>query len=132
MKIYVAGKFEKKEQILEIYQKLRELGHTISYDWTTHKSIKPYQENQELAQQYSNNELVGITNCDLFIFLSDEKGTTLPMEFGAALILNKTKGKPIIYTVGEYNNKSPWFFQPAVKRRNSVEEVLNEIKNPTP
>jgi hypothetical protein len=35
-----------------------------------------------ITAQYSKNELEGILNCDFFIYLIDEKGTTLPMEFG--------------------------------------------------
>ena len=116
MKIYVAGKFEKKELIQKVYEKIKELGHSVSYDWTTHKHIKPYVNNQEIAVQYGNSELNGISVCDIFIYLSDEKGTTLPMEFGAALMLAKTKGKPLIYVVGEFNDKSPWFFNSLVKR----------------
>jgi len=34
MKFYVAGKFEKKEMILKIYEIIKEKGHQISYDWT--------------------------------------------------------------------------------------------------
>jgi hypothetical protein len=41
MNIYVAGKFEEKDIILKTYQKLREMGHSVSYDWTTHKNMKP-------------------------------------------------------------------------------------------
>lgn len=129
MKIYVAGKFEQKDLIREICRKLEEIGYEISYDWTTHKPIKPYYENQEIAREYSQKEFDGISNSDIFIYLSSEKGTTLNIEFGAAIMLAKTKGKPIIYVVGEFNDKSPWFFDPFVKRKKSVEEVIEELKN---
>lgn len=127
MKIYVAGKFQKKDDILEVYEKVKELGHKISYDWTTHKNIKPYLENQEIASEYSNNELNGINECDIFVYLSDEKGTTLPMEFGAALILAQTKSKPKIYALGEFNDKSPWFFNKNVIRKNSIDDFIADI-----
>lgn len=129
MKIYVAGKFEKKDLIHEVYQKIKDLGHEISYDWTTHKPIKPYSENSEIAAEYCQNELEGISNCDVFIHLTNEKGTTLLMEFGAALSLAKVKNRPLIYAVGKFNNKSPWFFNPLVKRKNSIDEVINELSN---
>lgn len=129
MKIYIAGKFNKKDLIHDIYIKIKEIGHQISYDWTEHKPIKPYSENQKTAAQYSDNELKGIAECDVFIYLTDEKGTTLPMEFGAALILAKTKDKPIVYAVGEFNDKSPWFFNPLVKRRDCIKEVIEELSN---
>ena|SRR3989338_4217408 len=127
MKFYVAGKFEKKEMILKIYEIIKEKGHQISYDWTVHKNIKPYLENKEIAKVYADNELKGIADCDIMIYLADEKGTTLPMEFGAALMSLKTKGKPKVYAVGTDNSKSPWFFNSLVQRKNSVDEVLKEL-----
>lgn len=127
MKIYVAGKFEKKEEILRIYELLKKKGHSIAYDWTTHKPIKPYTVNKETASQYSENEMRGIIDSDVFIFLSDEKGTTLNMEFGASIILKKLKGKPLVYVVGEFNDKSPWFFNKDVIRKDNIDEVLKEL-----
>jgi len=126
--IYVAGKFEKKDIILDLYQQLKKQGHEISYDWTTHKNIKPYSENQSIARGYAENELNGICRCDVFIYLADEHGTTLPMEFGAALALSKTKNKPIVYAVGKFNDKSPWFFNKKVRRRNDINQVIKELK----
>ena len=128
MKIYVAAKFEKKDLVLETFKKLKDLGHSISYDWTYHQNYKPYDQNQELAAKYSQNELSGIADCDIFIHIPEDQGHTLHMEFGAALALAKLKGKPIIYAIGEFNSKSPWFFNPLVRRRNTIEEVLEEIK----
>ena len=65
--IYVAAKFEDKEKVLEIYKKLKTAGHEISYDWTKHKPIKPYEKNQTLAKDYTKNELEGIRKSDIFI-----------------------------------------------------------------
>jgi hypothetical protein len=126
MKVYVAGKFQKKDLVLEAYKKIEELGHEVSYDWTTHKSIKPYSENVGIAEEYSENELEGISKSDVFIYITDEKGTTLPMEFGSALMSAKIKKKPLIYVVGEFNDKSPWFFNKLVKRRNTLDGVFED------
>lgn len=127
MKVYIAGKFEEKAKVKELYARIKELGHKVAYDWTDHKPIKPYSQNQEVAKEYSDNELVGIIDTDIFIFLTHELGTTLFMEFGAALILNKKTGKPLIYVVGEFKDKSMWFFNAGVQRRTSIEEVMVEI-----
>ncbi len=127
LKIYVAAKFEKKSSVQYIYKKILERGHTISYDWTTHKPIKPYDKNVDIAKKYSENELEGIKNCDIFIYISEESGTTLPMEFGAALMNAKATGKPKIYVVGELNNKSPWFFNDLVIRKDTIREVLTGL-----
>lgn len=127
MKIYIAAKFEKKDLVLDYYQKLKALGHEVAYDWTVHKNIKPYLENQDTARVYATNELHGILDCDVFIHIPDEKGTTLFMEFGAALALCAIKNKPIIYAVGEFNSKSPWFFNSLVRRKATIEEALSEL-----
>ncbi len=127
MKVYVAGKFQRKGLIFYTYNKIKELGHEVSYDWTNHQGIKPYFKNQELAEEYSEKELEGIAKSDIFIYITDEYGTTLPTEFGAALILAKLKNKPVVYAVGEFNDKSPWFFNKFVKRRDLVDDVIREI-----
>jgi len=127
MKIYVAGKFEKKDSIIEIFKQIEKFGHEVAYDWTTHKPIKPYFEHQEIASQYSQNELAGISKSDVFIFLSEENGHTLHMEFGAALALRSATGKPLIYVVGDHQDISPWLFNSLVIHKDSVEDVLSEI-----
>ena len=129
MKIYIAARFKKKKLVQNIQKKLEKVGYSISYDWTKHKPIKPYNKHQKTAAKYSENELIGISDCDVFIYISDEGGTTLPMEFGAALILAKNTGKPLIYVVGKYNDKSPWFFNPRVIRKGSIDEVIDELEN---
>lgn len=128
MRIYVAAKFEKKDVVREIYAQLRALGHEITCDWTTHEFIKPYIEHQETARKYAESELAAIAACDVLIFISDEKGTTLPMEFGAASLRCFMTDKPVVYAVGAWNAKSPWFFASHIRRRDTVDEVLLELK----
>lgn len=123
-KIYIAAKFEKKDLALSLYEKVKEKGYEISYDWTTHKNIMPYIENKDTAAFYSNNELNGINSCDVFVYISEDKGHTLHMEIGAAIMRKLLTGKPEIYAIGEHNEKSPWFFNPLIKRFNTIEEVL--------
>ncbi|PIN76330.1 hypothetical protein COV18_00255 [Candidatus Woesearchaeota archaeon CG10_big_fil_rev_8_21_14_0_10_37_12] len=112
---------------MDAYKKLRELGHEVSYDWTTHKNIKPYLDNAEQAHIYSTNELTGLSNCDVFIFFADNAGHTLFMEFGASLLRNFQQGKPHIFVIGEVDS-SPWFFNNRVKRVDFFEDVLNELR----
>lgn len=129
MKIYVAGKFEDKETIRAIYKKIEELGHEISYDWTTHQPIRPYADNPDRASYYSSNEIKGILDSDIFICLTHDAGKTLLMEFGAALLLSTKTGKPLIYAVGDANDRSQWHFNKKVLRRDTIDEVLEEIKS---
>ncbi|MFA6461478.1 MAG: hypothetical protein WCV90_04365 [Candidatus Woesearchaeota archaeon] len=132
MEIYVVAKFEKKEFVHEVYKRLEALGHHISYDWTTHKPIKPYRENQELARTYGENEISAILRSDAVIAFPDETGSTLFLEIGAAMILAAERGTPKVYVVGEANAKSPWFFSKYVKRCDSIEEVLTDLGSANP
>lgn len=127
MKVYVAAKFEKKAEVLAAYEKLKELGHTISYDWTTHKPIKPYNENPEMARVYAKNELEGIANSGAFICMPDEKGTTLFIECGAAIMASLLKKDCAVYVVGKENGRSPWFFLPNVKRVDTLDDALADL-----
>ncbi len=128
MKVYIAGKFGDKALVLEAFARIRELGHSIAYDWTTHKNIQPYAQNQGTARAYSENELAGIADCDVFIYLSSDGGHTLHMEFGSALMLARKAGKPMVYAVGEFNDRSPWFFNGLVRRRDTIDEVIAELR----
>ncbi|MFH1308236.1 MAG: hypothetical protein ABIH72_05265 [archaeon] len=49
MKIYVGARFTKKEEVIKLHKILKEKGHEITCDWTTHLPISPYDKNQELA-----------------------------------------------------------------------------------
>lgn len=106
-KIYIAAKFEKKDLVLSLYEKAKEKGYEVSYDWTTHKNIRPYAENKDTAALYSSNELNGINSCDVFVYISADQGHTLHMEIGAAIMRKLLTRKPEIYAIGEQNDKFP-------------------------
>jgi hypothetical protein len=130
LKVYVTGKFEKKPIVLDLYERLKKMGHMISYDWTKHIEIKPYSEHVELATTYSDSEINGISQSDVFIYLSDREGTALKMEVGAAIMAKKLSGNPkYIYIIGEHNDKSPWFMnERLVKRFDNIDDVLKDIE----
>jgi len=129
MKIYVASKFENKEKVLEIYEKLRKNGHEITVYWTRTQAKKPYGKNSETAKKYSERDINGVKNADVFILLTTEvPGKGRFIELGAAMILNLLSGKPKIFAIGGYNTESIFFFHPVVNRVDSIEDVIQEIK----
>jgi hypothetical protein len=129
MKIYIAARFEKREEIRELHRMLEARGHEISGDWTTHRPIKPYEAHPELAEQYAVEDIDGVKKSDVFILLTDEAGTGMYVELGAALFSNSKTGKPKIYVVGG-SLTSVFHFHPAVNRRASIQAVLDEIRSP--
>ncbi|MEZ4200001.1 MAG: hypothetical protein R3B69_00115 [Candidatus Paceibacterota bacterium] len=56
MKFYIAGKFEDKETVLALFERVKEAGHKITYDWTTHVKSKPYTEHVKRIQEYVRQE----------------------------------------------------------------------------
>ena len=128
MKIYVGAKFQQKEKALEIVRRLKEMGHEISCDWTTHKSVKPYEENQELSEEYSKEDINGVIESDVFILVVDERfGSGMSVELGAAISSSVKTGKPKIYVVGNYE-QNMFSFHPSVIRESSIEEVFGKLK----
>ena len=73
MNIYLAACFSLKEKTRGLYQLIEEHDHTISKDWTSHKTTQP-KENPDgaiLAQAYATEDIEGVRNCDVFILLAD-------------------------------------------------------------
>jgi nucleoside 2-deoxyribosyltransferase len=128
MKVYLAGRFDERERIREMQGVLRERGHEITLDWTTHDPIARYGERPELARVYAQEDLQGVMEADVFIFLTAASvGTGTHVELGVAIGEFVTTGKPRIYVIGEHTSRSIMYFYPAVERRESFEAVLDEI-----
>ena len=49
------------------------------------------------------------------------------IELGAAILSAIKLGKPQIYVIGDYNKKCMFYFHPLVNRRETIEQVLDEI-----
>ena len=127
MKIYLAARFNKKQEVRDLYERFKKLGYEIAADWTLHKPIKPYENNPKTAREYSLEDIDAVKNCDVFILITDEAGTGMYVELGAAISSNLEHGKPKIYVIGEYTSRSMFYFHPSVNRRKTIDEVLEEI-----
>ncbi len=125
--VYIAARFARKEEVKAIYSKLQPLRYVPSKDWTNHRAIKPYDAHPELAREYAIDDVNGARNSDLFILLSDAEGTGMHTELGIALERHLEFGKPQIYVIGEHLSRSFFFYHPAVKRRENIEDVIREL-----
>lgn len=125
LRFYVAGSFSEKEKMRDLMDMIERIGHEISFDWTTHQSISPYEKHLGLAAKYTEEDIEGATNCDVFILISSKTGgSTQFIELGAAIV---TKTVKKIFIVGPHNKRSMSFFHPKVERVNSVEEVFTKL-----
>ena len=128
MKVYVAAPFERKSEVLDLHRLLKKKGHSVSFDWTVHRQIKPFTENLETARRYSIEDIDGVKDSDVFILLSEKEGCRgMHVELGAAILSNVRSGKPAIFVVGDHNSGSLFYFHPSVRRRETIEQVLKEM-----
>lgn len=123
MKFYFAGRTARAADIQSMRDELQELGHELSYDWTTSDLLqtRPYPE--EFAAPEAKRELEGVAMADVFILIGDEGGTGMYVELGYALAQNIP-----IYCLGEHNDKTLFQFLPEVKRVDSFEDILNDLE----
>lgn len=86
MKLYVAGKYEEREQISKFMDELRAQGHTITCDWTSHVYAT-----REVHTSYCLDDLKGVKDCAAYIgvFENANRYRGALVELGAALALNK-------------------------------------------
>ena len=126
-KIYISARFNEKDNVNELSKKLSQLGYDIISTWISHKSIKPYEENQELSRDYSIEDINNSAQCDYFILLTSEAGTGMYVELGSAIFSSIVNGKPKIDVVGEHINRSMFYFHPKVKRVENIEDLLIQL-----
>lgn len=125
---YVSARFALKEDVKKIYSEIKNLGYSIPWDWTEHDPIKPYSENTKLAQEYSIEDIEGSRKSKLFIMITDEAGTGMHTELGAAIVGAMEDKEKLIYLIGGNLDRSVFFFHPTIKRRRTIEEVIKELK----
>jgi nucleoside 2-deoxyribosyltransferase len=129
MKFYIAARFLRKDDVKNAHKIIKERGHEIAYDWTSHQNIMPFEENPDKSSDYASKDIKGVLDSDVFIALCDksEGSTGMHTEIGAAMVSFILRGKPLVYIVGKENSKAMFYFHPASKRFSDLEEVLSDI-----
>ncbi len=72
MKIYIAGRYSRREEILHYGEELAILGHRISSLWLrgTHEA-KDAKPTHEEAAHWALDDLLGIGRCDMFLAFTE-------------------------------------------------------------
>ena len=126
MKFYIASRVKNKELVKNIHQKLIDSGHTVLSTWVDEKSANPYENHVVEAKNLAIQCINAVKECDVFILISDETGSGMYTEMGVALS-RPIKNKPKIYVIGDYINRSTFFFHPYVKRLKTIDEVFGDL-----
>ncbi len=122
MKFYISSRTKKANQTKEIIQKLKSLGHSITFNWTKQANLKPYNKNLEQSAIFSKRVISAIKNCNSFILLTDQAGAGMHTELGVAIAEKKK-----IFIIGKHSNTNVFFFHPNIKRLNSINNLFKEI-----
>lgn len=123
MKFYIAGRFPQKDKVREVQDRVREKGHEITADWTSHDDIKDFFQQKRLSEEYALEDVEGVRECEVFVLIGNEEGRGSHLELGVALASNTEK----IYVIGQQRDEFLFYFHPEVERRESIDEVLEEI-----
>jgi antitoxin component YwqK of YwqJK toxin-antitoxin module len=127
-KIYLAMRFAKIEDYKLKLLQLKDLEFEISHDWSLQNSIKQYFENKKVAAEYTQDDIDGVLNADIFILISEKEKDArgCNMEFGIALG-NINKYKEVII-LNESHDDAMFFYHEKVKLVRNWENVLEILK----
>lgn len=95
--VYVASSLHNKERTSEIVSKLKQLGLTITYDWTQHGFIDD--EHDRAAAAY--DEINGVSEADVLLIVWPGRNGT-HFEWGVAY----GSGKPVVVLLEDNNDNS--------------------------
>ena len=131
MKFYIASFVGERERTQQIQACLRDRGHEITIDWTSFPGVPSPERNArpDEVQAIAVRDLQGIQAADVFVLLAGvADGRAKYAELGAAIMSAVQNGKPRIYVLGDSPVHSVFFFHPTVKRVESIEDLLRDVK----
>jgi hypothetical protein len=128
--LYVAAKFNRKDEVKKLHKEAKKRGWTISEDWTRHEKVDIMEVGTIIAEMRAQDDLEGVTIADVFIMLADEPGPGMYVELGVAIAMSVTYGTPLIILVvpEELKCRSIFFYHPNVIRRTTTEGLLEEAE----
>ncbi|MEX0594843.1 MAG: hypothetical protein WD157_01965 [Patescibacteria group bacterium] len=123
--VYIASRTAQKSRAIKLLRLLEAKGYRSKTDWLIKPMLKPYNKHREEAKKFARECIAHVLSCDVFILLSDEAGTGMYIELGAALAKLHTSNKTDIYLVGPHGANSIFTYYPGVKTVDSDEELLS-------
>ena len=127
MRIYCAAKYEERTRLVpEIYAKLREAGHVITYDWTgeSDENIPP-RELDVYHAACAADDIDGVMRADALVLLPHDRGKGLYVELGIAF----ARSIPVI--CWKYDGELPdciFLMHPNVILVDSMKEVIETLR----
>lgn len=86
MKIYVAAKFARREEVKNLYWELREAGHTITEPWADRlDNLADDELTPQEAQKFAMLDIIGAIDSDLLIAFVERECCGALIEIGAKI-----------------------------------------------
>ncbi len=126
MKFYIAVRTAQKKLVSRFSDLLEKYQNENVYNWTKKEMKLPYSEHEKESTKYADEIIKKLDDLDLFILLSDKNGTDMFIEMGSVLKDFQKNGKPKIYAIGKYANRSLLHFHSSISRLNNLEELLQK------
>lgn len=140
LKVYVAGRISRQAEVQTICAILKDAGLSIIRDWTWTNTIKNEQEAASFRKQaYSelnpkyheeaDSDLNAVLDADIFVILTDEQGSGMYVEMGAAFAGQKLTNKPQrLYAIGPHFDRMVFYQHHNIHRVNTIHEVIEDLK----
>lgn len=133
MKFFISGQINDAVNIRLLTNQVIEFGHEITHDWTTTDTFLGGRDdklNQRIESgKRAKNDIQGVVDCDVYVLSSSntDVGKGMYVELGAALALNQSTGKPMVYIIGNMNHLSVFYLHPGVIHKHTMAEVIEEV-----
>lgn len=140
LKAYVAGRISRQGEIQIILRRLKEAGIEITRDWTWTTTIVDEKKAAEFRKnayatrdpkyhKEADDDLNAVLDADVCIVLTDEHGSSMYVEMGAAFAGQKLRDKPrFIYAIGPHFDRMVFYQHHAVIRVSNVDEVIADLQ----
>lgn len=125
MNIYTATKWERRREMNVINHTIRELGHTITHDWTVWEEENPSKDRTAQRHSAAMLDYAGVHASDLVIFWDHPEANGARWEAGMAIGM----GKPV--WIVEYKNDVVFDALPQVKTFASWIQVFTLLEPAT-
>ena len=125
LRIYVAGKWERKELTRDVQSYLKKQGHFITHDWTcedanglTGAAYATY------VRECAKRDVAGVKESDVLVVLADPNAYGTMVEMGVAISM----GIPVLVCMGKEWRESPFFFLDNVQVFETIEELYGVVQ----
>jgi nucleoside 2-deoxyribosyltransferase len=121
MNIYTATKWERRAEMYKINVMIRNLGHTITHDWTVWDERNPSKDAESRRHGAAMLDYAGVHAADLVIFWDHPEANGARWEAGMAIGM----GKPV--WIVEYKNIVVFDALPQVTTFVNWDQVLEAL-----